>query len=898
MKPDVIAVQETWGMAKLSGYRAYCKDAKEKTPVTMLVRRNLPVIEHDTGISTVEHVLIEIKSNTKRDGRSVFVHNVYSSPAQRHRFAALFRATLEVAKQQALVGVGGFNAPHPDWGISREFEEEDIENIEEWTEKLRACAEHATKTVPGEANVQTAESKLLHTWEAKSSMQTRLRIQRHNRNLRCKISKSSKEIEAHANKITRQQWQDSCDGFDHKLGAPKTWNILRHLLDPDGTKAAQKNKMSEILRRNEGTEDDLVEEILKRYIEDSPLRAPTEYDGERSAALDVPITEAEVREVLLRLKTKSAPGPDWVTNNMLRNLGDGAVTGITRYTNACWKLEDRHPQAGQEAAAGLPETHFVNLLRRKAHGARRPREADQVIGREGALSAHHGRLSGRICPLRHQTVDGTGSSPLDTRVILGLDLTKAFNNIIHDAVFDNLGALAVGKRRYEYIQDFMSGRKSEDICLGGKGTPQGSVLSPYLFNKSELLLLRPKRGGKEKSNFELFAQGHRIPQIESIRVLGRRIQADGKNREIIKALRGTAYQVARLIPWISNRNYGIKEGNHMSLVEAFVMSRLAYEVPFMRLGVAEKFKLKCIVRKAYKRALGLPDSTSNEKLAALRVQNTIDELIEAQRTAQLERLTRSATGRHILKSLGLRYETQRGEKVDVPHTHQGDGADFPHPKAHASCTQCQEKGGEGQTLGRTLKEEEGVTYVDAAEYKGRGAMAAAVVNGDGHLVASCSVKTDDPETAEEVEGALALRIPGVRTIVCDSQSSVCNFAKGRVSPKTLRVLRGATCFSERERVRLVWTPAHAPLPGNEEAHDGARGLTVRAGTTSGAPVTSSGRDRLVTFRDILDHYTDGRARFPPAHHSLNKRHLDPRVQEDLVRLAENAAGVQGVLAVV
>ncbi|KAG0443626.1 hypothetical protein HPB47_014701 [Ixodes persulcatus] len=110
----------------------------------------------------------------------------------------------------------------------------------------------------------------------------------------------------------------------------------------------------------------------------------------------------------------------------------------------------------------------------------------------------------------------------------------------------------------------------------------------------------------------------------------------------------------------------MKESNVMRLVQAFVMSRLAYVVQFMRLGVAEKSKLECIVRKAYKRALGLPDSTSNEKLAALGVHNTIDEVIEAQRTAQLERLTRSATGRHILKSLGLRYETQRGEKVDVP----------------------------------------------------------------------------------------------------------------------------------------------------------------------------------------------------------------------------------------
>ncbi|KAG0434780.1 hypothetical protein HPB47_018894 [Ixodes persulcatus] len=149
-------------------------------------------------------------------------------------------------------------------------------------------------------------------------------------------------------------------------------------------------------------------------------------------------------------------------------------------------------------------------------------------------------------------------------------------------------------------------------------------------------------------------------------------------------------------------------------------------------------------------------------------------------------------------------------------------------------------------------------------------MAVAVVNADGHFVASCSVKTDDPETAEEVAVAVALSTPGVRTIVCNSQSAVRNFARRRVSPATLRVLRGATGFGESEKVRLEWTPAHALLFGNEATHDASPGLTVRAVTTSRAPAASSGRDRLVTFRDILDHYTDERARFPPAHRLPDK----------------------------
>ncbi|KAM7315699.1 hypothetical protein ISCGN_005482 [Ixodes scapularis] len=351
-------------MAKLSGYRAYGKDAKEKTRVTTLVRRNLPVIEHDTGISTVEHVLIEVISNTKKDGRSVFVLNVYSSPAKRHRFAALFWATLEIAKQQALVVVGDFNAPHPDCG-------------------------YLTETVKG-------------------------------RNL-CHVA--------------------------HDEG-------LTLITDPD-----------QPTRRGDARHRDTTPDLA-----------------------------------FLR--------------NMLRNLGDGAVTGITRYMNACWErgstpqqwkttkvvmipkpgkrpqLDSLRPISLTSCAGKLMEHVVLGRLNRYIE--ERDLFPHTMVGFWPHLSTQDVMLR-----LKHQIVDSTGSSPLDTKAIPGLDLTKAFDNIIHDAVLDNLRALAVGKRTYEYIQNFLSERKarlavggveSEDICLGGKGMPQGSVLSPYLFNVAMICL--------------------------------------------------------------------------------------------------------------------------------------------------------------------------------------------------------------------------------------------------------------------------------------------------------------------------------------------------------------------------------------------------------------------------
>lgn len=78
--PDVIALQETGGQAKLSGYKSYGNALEDKASVATLVRRNLPVIEHETGVATVAHVLVEIIPTKQRSKGSVFVLNIYSSP--------------------------------------------------------------------------------------------------------------------------------------------------------------------------------------------------------------------------------------------------------------------------------------------------------------------------------------------------------------------------------------------------------------------------------------------------------------------------------------------------------------------------------------------------------------------------------------------------------------------------------------------------------------------------------------------------------------------------------------------------------------------------------------------------------------------------------------------------
>ncbi|KAH9368209.1 hypothetical protein HPB48_009558 [Haemaphysalis longicornis] len=117
-----------------------------------------------------------------------------------------------------------------------------------------------------------------------------------------------------------------------------------------------------------------------------------------------------------------------------------------------------------------------------------------------------------------------------------------------------------------------------------------------------------------------------------------------------------------------------------------------------------------------------------------------------------------------------------------------------------------------------------VCYVDTASYPGRSAVTAVVVDHQGNAVSSCSVNTSRTDTGEV---AITLAIMGTRAsvIIWDSKTAMRNYARGRVSTEAARILRTRSETTARQ-VRLVWTPAHSSLPGNEMAHeDSATRLT-------------------------------------------------------------------------
>lgn len=182
----------------------------------------------------------------------------------------------------------------------------------------------------------------------------------------------------------------------------------------------------------------------------------------------------------------------------------------------------------------------------------------------------------------------------------------------------------------------------------------GLVCSP---TKSQLLILPPKgvrkRKRDDRSSIVLHTANRQvIPEVDQIRVLGMLLERTRVNGATVTKLTTKADAAMRLVRRVSNRRGGMKEENLMRLVQSFVISHVAYVAAFHNWRACEKAKIEATIRKAYKTALGLIRSTNTDKLAALGVHNTLDEIAEAQKTAQFERLSGTRTGRYILRRLG------------------------------------------------------------------------------------------------------------------------------------------------------------------------------------------------------------------------------------------------------
>ncbi|KAM7313879.1 uncharacterized protein ISCGN_003666 [Ixodes scapularis] len=385
--------------------------------------------------------------------------------------------------------------------------------------------------------------------------------------------------------------------------------------------------------------------------------------------------------------------------------------------------------------------------------------------------------------------------------------------------------------------------------------------------KSEII--RIHRNGYDRGvPINVSLDGQDIPEVKQLRILGMWIQHNGKATRAIQLLQKTTEQVTKMITRITNRRRGLKEKDVMKLIQALVISRVVYSLPYHYLDMKEQEQVEVLIRKTYKIALGLPQNAPTAKLELMGVHNTFQEHKEALLMAQRSRLKKSGTGRQLMQKLGY------GDCTEVIQNSRELGAGVkgtyivrPIPKHMNLIMHRGKRRARAQYYEREGKDNETFVYVDAGDYR-RDAKVAVALDHAYDEISSCSIKNASMEGAEEHAIALAM-IHGYRTkksytILTDSQNACRNYLWGFINKTSAAALERA--WKEGVIHKIIWIPGHEGLTGNLIADAVARAYTNRAAEEASGPTEPVPQ----TYSSVLNYYKAGRMSLPPPHPKLSR----------------------------
>ena len=311
--------------------------------------------------------------------------------------------------------------------------------------------------------------------------------------------------------LKRQSWRDKTASLNLEKDGKKLWRLVSQINDEhrnDHNITLEKEGNILTGRQAANVFADSYEEESNIKVKPQQKREARKEQRERrdtTARTTKPITLTELQKSLKRLKCRKAPGPDGVTNEMLKNLGNRAMLKVLEVFNLSWETGTL-PQIWREAVMipilkkgkdkkkpasyrpiSLTSCVVKALERIINHRLLFHLETEQIIVPEQAGFRRFYSTEDQVTHVSQEIEDAFQ----EQKVVLAawIDLQKAFDKVWKDGLLVKLQRSGISNQMLHWICSYLHNRRAR-VSVNGHmdkefllrhGVPQGGVLSPTLF---------------------------------------------------------------------------------------------------------------------------------------------------------------------------------------------------------------------------------------------------------------------------------------------------------------------------------------------------------------------------------------------------------------------------------
>lgn len=312
----------------------------------------------------------------------------------------------------------------------------------------------------------------------------------------------------HTIRLQRKQWGQLCASFGSAGGLSKAWKIAKALSSAKQIQHPISGLAVALQKPLQETVELLADEFSKAIPLPPGYQEPETRPSDACAPmqLDNDFTRGELEYALRKCTKRSAPGPDGVTYQALRNLDKSHHPALLEALNKVWRTAELPDVWKVSHVIPIPKPGKPHALL----SSYRPISLTSCVGKLlerlvlrrltwqlGTNKTLPDQLSGFRA--HRSTVDAIGEVATSfeearaagkTMYCAFLDIHKAFDALPHATILHQLTLFGIAGRAYAYIRAFLQNRTLIVNVRGTtsapryvtQGVPQGSVISPFLFN--------------------------------------------------------------------------------------------------------------------------------------------------------------------------------------------------------------------------------------------------------------------------------------------------------------------------------------------------------------------------------------------------------------------------------